>query len=398
MTKRPLLVLFALALSARLLLPAVGYAGLVSDSGTYVDAGRSLAAGLGFADAEGRPTAFRPPTYPFFVAFCLLLSGGRLAAVQVAQALLASLLPPLVFELVERRAGRRRAWLAGLLLALDPVSVPFSALILTEALGSVLLAAWYLGWLSVLRANRLRDYAGSGLVAGILVYQTMITQLLQPIALVLRWLTGRGVWRGVALGVCLFVLPMAAWTIRNRVVLGETTAVRSGGFGFLLWATMNYDFPHLLNPYDPRGEHIFTQETRVARHYTPAEAHRVYTRKALARFRAEPLTCAWRVAKASFWSWTDVPGAMKSLDEMSWVKTLLRALNAALLLGALAGVPTAARTREGRLAIGILLYFAVFHAALYPIPRYFVPIRPFLALLCGFAFLARGAVKTEPAA
>jgi hypothetical protein len=382
---RAKVILFVCALAARLILPTVGFPATVSDSGTYLSAARGLVSGAGLVDESGRPTAFRPPTYPFFLAGMLVLAGGSLVGVQVIQALLSALLAPLVMELLEARAGRRRALIAGWILALDPVSIPPSAYILTEAIGSALILLWLAAWSRADRDGRPRFYAWAGLLGGTMIYQTMITLLLHPLAMSLRVLRRPSTWRRALVSAFIFAIPFTAWTYRNKLVLGEGTAVRSGGFGFLLWSSANYDFPWLLSPYDERGDHIFRQEKRVQARLDAQAAHRVYMRKAIARIRAEPLAFAARAAKGAFWSWVEVPGAMKSLDRYPLIRWGLRGANALIILLAILGAPRAMRTREGRIAIGTILYFTFFHAPLYPIPRYFIPIRPLLAVLSAFA-------------
>lgn len=370
-------LLFLIAFSARLILPIFQFSGVASDSGTYLSMAKGVIAGEGFVDTEGQPTTFRPPTYPIFLAGMLTLSGGCLIGVQIIQALLAALIAPLIYELLAGRIGRGRAFFGGLIFALDPVSIPVPAYILTEAIGSVLLILWLAAWSRIYRKASFGSYVFAGLLGGALVYQSMITLLLHPIALLLRaWKSTRL----VLLSAIIFALPMAAWTARNHIVLGEATSVRSAGFGFLIWATMNYDFPWLLSPYDPRGTYIIRQEHRVAQ-----GDHEIFLKKAIVRFRAEPLRCFKRVVKASFWAWAEVPGAMKSLDRFPAVRWALVLTNACILLLALFGIRGAVKTAEGRIALGVILYFGIFLAPLFPIPRYFLPIRPMLAILAGFA-------------
>lgn len=382
-------ILFLIAFGARLLLPAVGFSGVVSDTATYLSMGRGLASGSAMVDDQGVITAFRPPAYPFFLAGMLTLAHGSLVGVQVIQAFLSALAPLIVLRLLAPHVGRCRAFLAGLVLALDPISVPPAAFILTEAIGAVLLLLWVCAWLRAVRSGAASSFALTGLLGGALIYQTMITLVLHPLALAIRFLTRPRAWKACLLSLLIFVIPMGLWTARNRVLFGSGTAVRAGGFGFLLWASMNYDFPWLLNPYDPRGAYIFRQEKTVAARYPPGEIHALYMRKAIARIEAEPFACLVRAAKGTLWSWIDVPGAMKSLDAMPAAKFSLRAINLVVIALALVGLPSALRRPEGRVAAAVIAYFVIFHAALYPIPRYFIPVRPELAILAGFAFLRK---------
>lgn len=374
-------LLFIIAFLPRVILPLAGFDGWVTDSPTYLSMARGLVSGRGLVDDSGHLTAFRAPSYPLFLGGFLVLTGGRLFGVQLLQAILHALMAPLLYERLAPRLGARRAFLAGLFFALDSVSIPSPGFILTEAIGACLLVLWAGAWSRILARGRWSTYAWAGLLGGTLIYQTMITLILQPMAMIFRALTSRAAWSRLVLAGLIFLMPMAAWTMRNRISLGEGTAMRSGGFGFLLWASMNYDFPWLLSPYDHRGDYIFIQERRGNARIKAADAHAIYARKAIARIRAEPVACVVRMVKGSFWSWVEVPGAMKSLDNYPVIKVGLRALNVLWLLLAIAGLPGALRHRDGRLAVAVIAYFALLHAPLYPIPRYYLPVRPFLAVL-----------------
>jgi len=382
------IILFLIAFIPRAALPFTGVVnGITADSTTFLPVAESLVQGQGFADEDGAPTAVRPPTYPLFLAGMMALGGGSIKVIQVIQALLAALIAPVLFELCLPLTGRARAAIAGFLFAIDAVSLPASTYILTEALGAVLLILWFSAWIRILNTERASAFAWSGLLAGVLAYQTMISILLHPLACSLRFITKPGVWKKVVLAGLIFILPLAAWSIRNKTVLGEGTTIRSGGFGVLLWMTVHYDFPWLLSPFDERGEHLFTHRDRVSNHYSPKEEHRIYVRKAVKRIKENPPAAAFRATKAVFWAWVDVPGAMKTLDSKPAIKWVLRTWNVGLILAGLIGACTAIKFKEGRAALLILLYFTCFLAFLHPIPRYFMPVRPLVAFLAAFAGL-----------
>ena len=380
------IILFLIAFIPRALLPFTGVInGITADSTTFLPVAESLVQGHGFADENGVPTAVRPPTYPLFLAGMMALGGGSIKVVQVIQALLTALIAPVLFELCLPLVGRTRAAIAGFLYAVDAVSLPSSTYVLTEAIGAVLLVLWFSSWIRIQRTERTGAFAWSGLLAGALAYQTMISILLQPAACALRLITKPGVWKKVVIAGFIFLLPLAAWSARNKAVLGEGTAIRSGGFGVLLWMTVHYDFPWLLSPFDERGEHLFKHRDRVSNHYSPKEEHRIYVRKAIKRIKENPPAAAFRATKAVFWAWVDVPGAMKTLDSKPAVKWILRIWNVGLILAALVGACSAIKFKEGRSALLILLYFTCFLAFLHPIPRYIMPVRPLVAFLAVFA-------------
>lgn len=382
-------IIFFAALAPRLVMPFIGFSPMVSDSPSYLVMAEGLLAGEGFTGHDGEPTTFRPPAYPVFLTGMLALSGGKVIGVSIIQALVAAACAVVIFELLVPLLGRGRAFIGGMIFAWDPVSIPSSGVVLTEALGAALILLWFAAWIRSRRHNRISSYAWAGLLGGAVIYQTMITLLLHPLACAGRFLRAPGRLDKIVLSLMIFLIPMFAWSIRNSIVFDKATVVRSGGFGALLWATTNYDFPWLLSPYDPRGEHIFQQFDRTAEHFGEGGDHGIYMAKATKRVFAEPVMSAVRVVKASFWAWADVPGAMKTLDSRPAVKWIMRVSNILILIFAGVGLLRGRHDPGARTAAGIVLYFGIFLAPLFPIPRYFLPIRPMLAILAAFSLKKR---------
>lgn len=108
------------------------------DQVEYLALGKSVLAGDGlvFTDARfGTPVhAFRTPGYPAFVA----LLGANLTGIRVAQAVLDTL-TVLGAALLARRVFGKGELVAALLVALNPFSIYFASLVLTETLFTSLL-------------------------------------------------------------------------------------------------------------------------------------------------------------------------------------------------------------------------------------------------------------------
>ena len=148
-SKRPLLILLSLALTARL-----GWVTFQSrhpdprlgDQFEYLELGRNLLHHGQLFFHEPRfdqdVYAYRTPGYPIFVALC----GGNVIAIRIAQALMDTSTVLAIYLLARLWLGTRPSLVAAALVAFNPFLIYFNALVLTETLFTAMLA-WglYLG-------------------------------------------------------------------------------------------------------------------------------------------------------------------------------------------------------------------------------------------------------------
>jgi len=218
-----------------------------NDAFDYDRHARSIAAGDGFPPSgylpEPRPSALRPPGYPFFLGGIYALSGDSRTTGRLANAVLGALAVFLLFLITRAIWGRRVALVAAGLAAIFPPLVLVSRDLLSESLFLV----FELGAVACVLAYRrsgaaLRFAAAAGALCGL----AALTRnpggvLVLPVAL--------GVWTLrpalrpralvapalVAVSALLVIVP---WTLRNAVELGRLIPVSSGS-GFALAGTYN---------------------------------------------------------------------------------------------------------------------------------------------------------------
>jgi len=212
------------------------------DSATYLGPARNLLHGLGFASAPGRPETFRTPGYPLFlVPFQAVTSSA--VPVLVAQHLLDSLMAAGIYLFCRRRFGSRGVGLlAGVIFALDPLSIHYANKVLSETLFTALLLLLLL-WIDRIGSHPASwwQYAGAGALCGALI-------LTRPVAILyfvllggwLLWLKWNADERPRAVrGVALFLLIAAAfplgWALRNRLESGVFTVASVAGTNLLLY-------------------------------------------------------------------------------------------------------------------------------------------------------------------
>ena len=215
---------------------------LDKDPDGYRALAQMVADGKGYSNAfTGRSTAFRPPLYPLLLSG-LLKAGGGNGAIAVMQVLLGTLTVWLA-SLIALRLQLRLWWLAGLIVAFDPLSLAYTPRVMTEVCSSLTLALVLLlvQWWS-LRDRKLLASAITGVAFGLAALCRPTIWAVLPVMCVFRLRDAIG---GVdkfrralpqlacfALGVVLLVAP---WIWRNiRALDAPVFATTHGGYTLLL--------------------------------------------------------------------------------------------------------------------------------------------------------------------
>jgi 4-amino-4-deoxy-L-arabinose transferase-like glycosyltransferase len=226
-----LILLAALAIRIAFVLATPDYR-LVHDALDYDHHAASIAAGHGFAYSYGRPTAFRPPAYPYFLGGVYVITGRSVEAARIANAFVSTGIVALIGLIAFRVWGRREALVA---MALAAVYIP-----LIEVGQAVMSEPLFVLCLLGAIACALRGWA---LAAGVLAGLAILGRANALVVLVpLAW----AVWRGPRPAVVLVaaaLLTVAPWTIRNAIVLHHFVPV-STQLGSALAGTYNSNALH----------------------------------------------------------------------------------------------------------------------------------------------------------
>ena len=212
----------------------------------YSEAASAILEGDGFLYPRVRPERSdtsllsRPPGYAAFVAAVHRTLGSNYADVLTAQAVVASLLAPLMLLLVTRVAGTRAGVVAGILSALSPPLASSAALLTPDAL-TALVAVVVALLACCARDARYRVRAAwlvaAGVAGGAATWLRPNFLLLAPVlAVAIPVVFGRSrktrAWP-LALAVAAMAV-VAPITIRNLRVYGEFVPVSING-GIVLW-------------------------------------------------------------------------------------------------------------------------------------------------------------------
>jgi 4-amino-4-deoxy-L-arabinose transferase-like glycosyltransferase len=218
---------------------------------------RSIAEGRGFSSPFGAaytgPTAWIAPVYPYLCALFFELFGVFSTKAAVAILLLQSLISALtclpILGIAERTVGRRAGLAAALLWAAFPWFSKWAVSWVWEISLSAFLFTclfWYALRLAEPASGKL--WLGFGALWGIALLVNPALLPLLPASLAWCGFQARSSWSalaaerdgmrkwllhaGIALAMC--VLVISPWLVRNRVVFGEWTFLRSN-FGFEFW-------------------------------------------------------------------------------------------------------------------------------------------------------------------
>jgi 4-amino-4-deoxy-L-arabinose transferase-like glycosyltransferase len=230
--RRPIWIVVLSGLSARVAWWAYAEPAPVSDFEYY----RRLAEGLlehgqlGFPN----PIAWRPPGYPAFLALLMLIHKS-VAWLSLANALISSVLPYLVFRLtLQLTANQRTGLIAAVFCALNPTFVLFSPVLGSEHLFAPLMLSSLVA-LCGQRGPATTSRFGPGL-AGVLFGAAVLTRpdalFHFPVFALVCWFGSRRTREVLAFSLAVLV-TLLPWYIRNETVVGSGAGLSTqGGISF----------------------------------------------------------------------------------------------------------------------------------------------------------------------
>jgi len=366
------------------------------DANGYWELAGNLAAGRDYAIHTPPRYVLRTPGFPLLLAACRMLGGDSLLFARCVLAVVGTVCCLLAFLLAERLFDKRVALLATTWLAVHPIHIGNSVLILSET--------WFACWMlvSLLALHQLWTLAGKtaqtrrlavwGLLTGISIAITMLVRpgflLWLPVTAsaaalpVLRGPQQRRWTEGALTVMCIlvgFTVVVAPWAIRNQRVTGHLVLTS-------LWSGPSlYDG---LNPdADGRSDMTFFDTDRVMTKMSEFQMNEHYKQKAL-DFAVTHPGRAVRLAFPKAWQFLQpIPNSLAERGWAIWVGCLT--LWVALLGGVLMAVGVG-RTQWPQLLLtaGPLCLFLAVHMVFVGSVRYRLPLEFPLTILSAFGWLA----------
>ncbi len=206
----------------------------INDMGVYDQLATNLISGNGYiSKLEPHFRSWRAPGYPFFLGAIYWLFGHRPLVVLLLQSLLGALTCACIYWIGREYLEHRIGLIAGLICAVDPEMIHWTAKMLTETLFVFLLVLLVLLCLKLTRPKGWGTTVGAGLVLG---YATLVRPnilLFVPFLLLFLLVFVQAPMRKRIM-LCILVSVIGAfvvlpWTVRNYVVHGRLVPVSTMG-------------------------------------------------------------------------------------------------------------------------------------------------------------------------
>lgn len=376
------------------------------DQVEYLSLAKSMLAGNGLQMVDPRfgdtVRSFRMPGYP---AFCALFQ-GQLFPIRVAQAVVDASTVLATIWLARRWLSPRLAYLAGLAVALDPIHLYFSSLILSETLFAALLT-WSIACLAHGRSPMARGSGAATWWVGITLAVAAI--YVRPSALwIPALLAGASVIHehgslyfkaGARVPVLTLVAMLTAvsllpWAIRNRTLTGEWLFTTTNS-GFTLYDAWNADA-------DGSSNQSRLSQLPLLRGLSETQRSRYLATLAWDQVRHDPVGLIREIPRNLGRLWTPWPLSQEFGAKRLYV---LGAAAHAIPLFVLAviGVLRSSLPRGGKLLLLTpILIVTISHGLTLGSLRYRMPIHAELAVLAASALAWRAEVRrynesSEPA-
>jgi 4-amino-4-deoxy-L-arabinose transferase-like glycosyltransferase len=393
------------------------------DSWEYHRLASNLVAGNGYSwetQAPYAPNLYRTPGLPMLLAGVYAVTGASIPAAIVLQAVMSTVNVLLTFFLASaltRRPGI--ALTAAAVLALDPVAIQYSNLLLTETFTSALiLCAVGCLWQYQRTAATIWLLAtGAVLAVGILMHPVLLyLPLLLPLVPFLRRSTRTGRQVAIALAATLLALaPASAWIVRNARV-GDLPGISSvTAVNMLKYKAAGVEAELRGTSREVERDRLTDEcEAELPADATPGDRFRLWQRRATAILLAHPLTYCKVHAKGMLiemfgverdhttrllygdavlnqkGEYTDA--SIKEARARGPVLALEAARygilgwQAVLMLGLAIGIWSTARTRPGFFAILLIvpIYVLILSGGPEACPRFRVLYLPIFSLLTAF--------------
>jgi 4-amino-4-deoxy-L-arabinose transferase-like glycosyltransferase len=374
-----------------------------SDAEWYVLRASELAAGLGYLDNQGQPTAFWPAGWPMALSVLFRLTGPSLLALGLFN-LASAVLTGWLALLLGRRlfASEAAARLGLLLLAIYPNAIAYVPLGLTEVFYTALLL---LGcWLVIARRSALW-LAAAGVVFGLATLVKAQTLVMVPLLFAIDWLRQGDIWRRLpalvgqgALVLAVAALTVLPWSVRNHAQLGHWVAVSTNG-GFTLLTGNNDSATGDYTPDDPTVAALMARKDlgEVGRDVQAKRLGTEWIAQNPGHFLGlapRKLMRLWLPDGEAEWAYqTAAPSYARSAWLYRKVRVANQAFYALMMLGFLAAfvVMTLRRRAAGErwagwwlLPWGVAAYPSLIAVVFSGQSRFHYPVMPFVCLACGW--------------
>jgi 4-amino-4-deoxy-L-arabinose transferase-like glycosyltransferase len=369
------------------------------------------------------PTAYRPPLYPWLLTWLARGNKVSLAGIAALHFVLGLATVAGVYHLGlrwwEGSDSRRLAFVAGLVVALDPILLHQSTLVMTETLATFLAVVCFLLLTRLSAATSWRASHALALACGVALGIASLCRptflpwlgLICVFALGFNTAAGSRRWTTPALIAVGALLVLAPWGARNQRVFGRPILTTTHG-GYTLWLANNAAFYDYLSSPHAAAWEVDTAQLPYRRDEPPAqfignrpgwelEQDRRYKTLAINAIRQNPALFVGSSLVRIGYFWSPLP--QRTASSESTYRALARYAVGAWYLGVYLAALAGAIRLGGRLVRppwlwGLLLCVSLtaIHAVYFSNLRMRAPVMPVVALLAACAIASRSLRKDLP--
>ncbi|OGS23972.1 MAG: hypothetical protein A2314_05045 [Elusimicrobia bacterium RIFOXYB2_FULL_50_12] len=383
-------LLFCVALALRLGLLAAyhkTYKTEMQDARDFSAVAVSVLSGKGFAGLSGEPTFTRPPVYPLFLAAIYSVAGmSNDTAVKFVQCIVSALSVLLLGAIAALIFGPTVGVTAGFFAALYPPLIIYSNIKLSETLFTFLLLLECLLIIKALHSKGLRWLIYAGLVHGA-ANLCRSTNLLFPFflaALFLLLRVEKKTWIGLGTYFLIGSAITSIWTVRNYRVFNTLLPVNVGA-GHVMWLTIQdniWQGDKLIEP-DTGKIHEDYPETAGMPRY---KWEKVVTRKIMEYALSNPVEYAGKLLVNNYRFWSIPVGKVLTAEKSAAAARLVQLMHIFFLGLFFAGVYLARKNMAAASpALVFILYSVITQVPVIALPRYRLPMEPFMLLFAAYA-------------
>ncbi len=363
----------------------------------------NIASGKGYTAGDGSPVIERPLGYPLFLAAIYKCFGHSYIQVKFFQILVSLLTLLFIFLLAKKIFGGQVALIASSIGAVYPAFLSYNTFLYTESLFTLCMVSFaYFAWFAIQERRNIFSVL-AGLIIGYAALVRGEGILFLPALLLFGFICARKDLKRIMLIVLAALCVITPWTIRNYKVFNKFIPVSSQG-GHLLWISSYYDpvrkgewmLWHFKDPY-------FVSLTKGL---NSVERDQLLRKKGLENIGEHPFFYMKFCLKRFFMFWTGGHSNtfIKLSDQtinyfrnksylMASIKTVFLIFNTLLICLGFFGIHKTLKKypEKTKEIVFLLLPVAVIlgiHVLLCAIPRYQVPVMPFMIIFASVAILS----------
>ena len=353
------------------------------DTGSWDSVGWNVCLGKGFLENDGSPTQQRPPVYPIFLAVVYFLFGHSFLWVKISQAVLDTFTVFILYNISKKYFDEKTSLLVALVLALYPPLIVYNGVIGSEICFTFFLALTLFVLINAVSGNSIKFYGISGFMLGITTL-CRSTTIFYPVFLFIIFLItkSKNIVRNISIILIFYIIAILPWTVRNYFTFGSFSPIAAGGGG-LFWGGTQEMFD---GKAPQQGvDYYYPELSKMPLHQRDV----IVIKKGLESIYNSPFIYIKLTLKKFVRIIFQPVGQVLTGERHPLLGKVLYLIHFVLLMFAVVGFILSKSIWQDLMpVISIIIYVILMHTLLASIPRYRLPIEPYIVLFAVYGFLS----------